>query len=173
MLSSSNASTTRYATKVQRLRSVLKSLQSRKCECPTVATELAHELIDCKASVMPFPLQDAKGGQTARDVMPLRPLGACLTAAQAELSLTHANNLFNLGADAVQAADLRWKQCQAVGGIVLFAVSDNQNFEPSAQPADLGPVGMPPMLTDRMAVKPAVLLQTTDEIPPVVPNPFQ
>src|SRR5262245_64612479 len=122
---------------------------------------------------MAFPLQDAKCDQTAGDVVRLRPRGARLTATQAELILTDADDLFNLGAPAIPAPYLWGRQRQAVGGIVLFAVSDNQHFEPSAQPADLGPVGVPPMVADRVTIEPAILFDTTDEIPPIVPNPLQ
>jgi hypothetical protein len=122
---------------------------------------------------MAFPLQDTKCHQIACDVVHLRPLGARLTATQAELILTDANNLFNVGARAIQATYLCGRQRQAVGGRVLLAVSDHQHFEPSAQPADLSPVGVPPMLTGRVAIKPAVFLQTANELPPVVPNPLQ
>ena len=85
---------------------MLKSLQSWKCECPTVTTELALEFIDREAAVMPFPLQDTKGDQTAGEMMPLRPLRARLTAAQAELILTDANDLFYLRAKAIQPPHL-------------------------------------------------------------------
>jgi hypothetical protein len=138
-----------------------------------VVTELVLEFVDREASVMAFPLQDTKRDHTAREVMHLRPLGARLTATQTELILTDSNDLFNLGANAIQAVDLCWRQRQAVGGIALFAVSDHQHFEPFAQAADLRSVGVPPMPPDRVAIEPAVLLQTTDEIPPIVPNPLQ
>jgi hypothetical protein len=138
-----------------------------------VATELAPEVVDREALVMAFPLQDTKRHYTAGDVMYLRPLGACLTATQAKLILTDSNGFFNVGVYAIQAPEFCRRQRQAVGGLVLVAVSDTHHFEPSAQPANLSPVGVPPMLTDRVAIEPAVLLQTTDDIPPLVQKPLQ
>jgi hypothetical protein len=64
----------------QRLRGMFKPIQSWKDDGTTSATELVLEFVDREAAVMPFPLQDAKGDQTARDVVHLRPLGARLTA---------------------------------------------------------------------------------------------
>src|SRR5215831_14655491 len=52
-------------------------------------------------------------------------------------------------------------------------VSDNPYFEASAQPANLGPVGVSPMLTRRMTIELAILLQATDEIPAIVPNALE
>jgi hypothetical protein len=65
---------------------------------------------------MAFPLQDTTRDHTARDVMHLRPLGARLTATQAELILTNSHDLCNVGAYARQAADLCCRPRQAVGG---------------------------------------------------------
>jgi hypothetical protein len=122
---------------------------------------------------MAFPLQDTTRAQATRDVMHLRPLGARLTATPAALILTDAHDLFNLGANAIQAADLCARQRQAVGGLVLFAVSDHQHFAPSAHAANLGPGGVPPLLTDRVAIEPAVLLQATHKRPAIGAKPLQ
>jgi hypothetical protein len=69
---------------------------------------------------MAFPLQDTKRDQTARDVVPLRPRGARLTATQAELILTNAHDFFTVGADAIEAADFCCWQGQTVGGVGPF-----------------------------------------------------
>jgi hypothetical protein len=52
---------------------------------------------------MPFPLQDTQRHQTAGDVIPLRSLGARLTATQAELILTDSHDFFNLCADPIES----------------------------------------------------------------------
>ena len=64
---------------------------------------------------------------------------------------------FDLRAETIQSAYLRGRQRQAIGGIVLLALSDNQHFESPAQPTALGPIGVPPVVTDRLAVEPAIL----------------
>ena len=76
---------------------------------------------------MAFPFQHTKCGQTASDVMQLRPFRAGLTAAQAKLILTHLDHFFDLRPDAIEPAHLGRRQCQAVGGRVLGAVSDDQD----------------------------------------------
>jgi hypothetical protein len=105
--------------------------------------------------------------------MRLSPLRACLTACEAELILTNTDQFLNVGAHTVQLPHLHGRQRQAIGGVVLFAVSDNQHFDTAAQPADLGPVGIPPMVSNRVPIEAAILLEATDKIPPIVPNPFQ
>src|SRR5262245_9764816 len=55
----------------QGLRGLSKPLQSWQLNRTTVATELALDSIDREAAVLPFPLQDAKGDQTAGEVMEL------------------------------------------------------------------------------------------------------
>ena len=100
-----------------------------------LATELALEFVDRETSVMPFPLQDTKGDQAADDVVQLRPLRARLTATQAELILADADDFFNLGTDAIQPTHLGSRQREAIGRIVLGAVSDDQDFQAPGQPA--------------------------------------
>ena len=78
----------------QALRSLPKPLQSWKPDRTTLTTEVALEFVDREAAVISFPLQDTKGDQTAGEIMPLRPLRARLTAAQAELIFTDSNDLF-------------------------------------------------------------------------------
>jgi hypothetical protein len=159
--------------KYQRLRSLFKPLQSWKYDGTTLATELVLEFVDREASVRAFPLQDTKGHHTARDVVHLRLLGAHLTARSTELLLTDADDFLDLGTYPVQLPHLHGGQRQAIGGVVLVAVSDNQDFEAAAQPADLGPVRVSPMLPHRVASEPAMLFQTPDNIPSVVATPFQ
>jgi hypothetical protein len=105
--------------------------------------------------------------------MHLRRRRARLTATEPELILTGPNDFFNLRTHVIVATYLHGRQCQAIGGVVLGAVSDNQYFQATAQPADLGLVGMPPVVPHRVSIEAAILLQATHKIPPIVPNPFQ
>ena len=100
----------------QVLRGSAKPLQSWKHERTPLATELLLELVDREAAVMPFPLEDAEGDQAADEVMDLRPLRACLTAAQLELICTDPDHFFNLGAEAIPSADLGRRQRAPIGG---------------------------------------------------------
>src|SRR5215211_2903015 len=106
-------------------------------------------------------------------MMELGPLGARLTARQAELVLANSHHLFDLGADAIQAPDLRRGQRQAAGGVVLGAVSDDQDFQAACQPAAFRPVGMPSMVANRLPIEPAILLEAAHEIPPIVVNALE
>ena len=117
---------------------------------------------------MPFPLEHTKGHQAATDMMDLRPLGACLTACQAEWVRTHADHLFELGANARQPPDFRRGQCHAVGGLVLGAVSDDHALQIACQPAPVRPGGMPSRVAHRVPIESAILLQAAHEIPPIV-----
>ena len=74
-------------------------------------TEAALELVDADTTSVAFMLQHAKRGQATHDVMLLSPLGARLTAGQAEVILAYSNALFDLGTDAIQSAHLR--RCSA------------------------------------------------------------
>ena len=103
----------------------------------------------------------------------LRPLRAGLTAGEGELILAHPNDFVDWCADTRALSYLHRRQGQAIGGIVLLAVSDKPYFEASAQPAHLGPVGVSPMLTHRMTIEPALLLQATYKIPAIVPNALE
>ena len=71
------------------------------------ATELAPEVVDRKALVEPFPLQDTEGNQTAREMMQLSPLRTRLTAIKPELVLAGAEDFFDLRTHPIKAADLR------------------------------------------------------------------
>lgn len=122
---------------------------------------------------MPLALQHTKGDQAADDGMPLGPLGARLTAAQRELIFAHTNDVLDLGSHVIQSAHLRGWYRQAIGGGVLGAVSDNQNFEAPAQPTGLSPMGLTTMVTESVYVESAVLLEATHNIPAIVPNPLQ
>ena len=110
------------------LRSASQPLQGRKRTGATSQTELALELVDTELALMPFPLQDTEGDQATGDVMQLRPLGARLTAGQAELVLTHPDDFLDLGPEAIEPPYLSRWQHEAVGGVILGAVSDDQDF---------------------------------------------
>ena len=75
-----------------------------------VATELALEGVNCDASVLPFPLQHAKGDQAAGQVMPLSLLRTRLTAIEPELVFADADDCFDLRTDPLEATDLRGRQ---------------------------------------------------------------
>ena len=77
---------------------------------------------------MSLPLQHTKGRETASHMMELRPRGAGLTARQPELILTDPNHFLDLGTETIQAADLYSRQGEAIGGEILGAVSDDQDF---------------------------------------------
>jgi hypothetical protein len=91
--------------------------------------------------------------------MELSPLRPGLTARQAELILANPDDFFNLRADAIQPTPLHRRQRQAIGGVVLLAVSDNQHFEAPIQPAARSPVGVPPIVTHRVSIEPTVLFE--------------
>ena len=94
---------------------------------------------------MSLPLQHTKGRETASHMMELCPRGAGLTACQPELILTNTDHLLDLGADTVQATDLCSRQGEAIGGKILGAVSDNQDFQAPSQLTGLRPIGMAPV----------------------------
>jgi hypothetical protein len=123
-----------YRNFLQRLRSSSQALQSWKRNCAALATELPLEFIDTQDFLMAFVLQHTKGHQTAGDMMQLDPLRAGLTAAQPELIFAHADNFLDLGAHPVQSADLGSWECQAIRGVILGAVSDDQDFHSPYQP---------------------------------------
>ena len=105
--------------------------------------------------------------------MPLRPLGARLTAGQVALGLTNSDDFRDLSPEAVDSPDLSRWQPQAVGGVILGAVSDDQDFQPPGQPTAVRPIRVPPIGPNRWAIEAAVLLQTADTVPAVVPNTLQ
>src|SRR5688500_11659766 len=105
--------------------------------------------------------------------MQLRPLGARLTAGQVELVLTNSKDFLDLSPEARDSPDLSRWQHQAVGGVILGAVSDDQDLQASGQPTAVRPIGVPPVGTNRLAIEAAVLLQTADKVPSVVPNTLQ
>ena len=110
------------------LRSASQPLQGRKRTGATSQTELALELVDTELALMPFPLQDTEGDQATGEMMPLRTLGPRLTARQTELVLTYPDDFFDLGPNAVEPPYLSRWQHEAVGGVILGAVSDDQDF---------------------------------------------
>jgi hypothetical protein len=87
-------------------------------------TELSLEFVNAELLIVPFPLQHTEGDQTARDMVLLSPFRTRLTAGQAQLILAGPDHCLNLRADAIQPTDLRSRQPQAMGGIVLLAVAD-------------------------------------------------
>jgi hypothetical protein len=136
-------------------------------------TELSLALVDTKVPIVSLAFQHTKGHQSAGDVMPLGPLGARLTAAQPELSFAHTDDFFDLGSHVIQPTDLRGRYRQAIGGVVLGAVSDHQHFKPPAQPTGLRPIGMPAMVTEPVPIEAPIPLEAAHEIPTIVPKPLQ
>jgi hypothetical protein len=59
--------------------------------------------------------------------MSLRPFGSCLTASQLKLILADTDHFLNLCAERVQATHLSGRKRQTIGGVVLGAVSDDQD----------------------------------------------
>jgi hypothetical protein len=107
---------------------------------------------------MPCPLQHAKTDKAAGHVVQLGARGACLTAAQPELVLTGTDDFLNLGAERVQAAYFSGRQCQAIRGIVLGAVSDDQDLQTTGQPAACGLIRVMPIDSEWLPVEAAILL---------------
>jgi hypothetical protein len=93
---------------------------------------------------MAFPCSPATCGQAAGDMLSRRPLRAGLTATQATWILAHPKPRFDRGPEAVEPPYLRSRQCQAVGGIGLGAVSDDQDFEATWEPSGGGPIRIKP-----------------------------
>jgi hypothetical protein len=122
---------------------------------------------------MALPLQDPKDRETARDMMKLRPRGAGLTARQPEVILTCPNHFLTWGAEAIQATDLCSRQGEASRGEILGAVSDGQDSHTPRQPTALCPIRVAPKGPKRLTIEAAILRQATDNIPAIVPNPFQ
>lgn len=104
--------------------------------------------------------------------MPLRPFRARLTVTQAELILADADHFFDLCAYAVHLPDLCSRECQAIGGVVFGAVSDDQDLQATSQSALFGPIGVTPIGPERLPIEAAILLDPTHEIPAIVPNAF-
>jgi len=157
----------------QTLRSSSQPLQTGKCMRTSLETEVALELADAEVAIVPLPLQHTKRGQAAREMMPLRPFRTGLTACQVQLIFADPDDLLNVRADAIQAAHLHRRQRQAIGGVVLLAVSDNQHLQAPIQPVARSPVRVPPMMTHRVPIEPAILFETAHEIPAIVVNPLQ
>jgi hypothetical protein len=139
----------------------------------TNCTKLSLEFVATELPIMSLPLQHTKGHEAADHMMLLSPLRARLTAGQAQWILADPEDFLDLATHAIQATHLRGRQRQAMGGVVLLAVSDNQHFEAPVPPAALGPLGGPPMKAEGVAIEPAILFETAHAIPPIVPNPLQ
>jgi hypothetical protein len=110
---------------------------------------------------------------SVNDFGPPLPLGARLTATLTELILTDSDDLFNLGTDVIHPPHLVSRQGQAIGRIVLGAVSDDQDLQATAQPSRLRLIGVAPMGAEWMIVEPTIFLEATDEMPPLAPNALQ
>jgi hypothetical protein len=157
----------------QGLRSSSKLRQSWQGHRAAFATQPALELIHAEMPCLSLPLQYAKGHEAASDVMELRPRGARLTAGSAELIFANPDDFLHVSTEARQSAHRRSQQRQAIRRIVLGAISDDQDFEVACQPPTGYPVGLTAIRTNRLAVEPAVLLEPTDQIPPIIANPLQ
>ena len=105
--------------------------------------------------------------------MQLGPLGACLTAAQPKLGLASTDDCLHLGAKRLQAAHFGSRQGQASGGVVLGAVSDDQDLQTTGQPAALCPIRVAPISPEGWPMAPTILLQPAHELPPLVAHPSQ
>jgi hypothetical protein len=105
--------------------------------------------------------------------MQLRPLGARLTAGQVELVRTNSQDFLELSPEALDSPDLSRWQHKAVGGVILGAVSDDQDSQASGQPTAVRPLRVPPIGTNRLAIEAAVLLRTADHVPSGVPHTRQ
>jgi hypothetical protein len=130
-------------------------------------------VVDTEVTVVPFPLQDTNSHPATGDVMLLGALRARLTAGQAALIFTDAHDFLNWGTDAIYPPHLSGWQRQAVGGVVLLAISDNKSFHPPAALAALGPGRMAPMVPERLPIDAAILVEAADEGPPIVAHARQ
>jgi hypothetical protein len=77
-------------------------------------TEVPLKFVDSQATFLAFPLQHPESDETAGNMMPLRPLRACLTATEIELILTRPDHVCDLRAHSIEAPDLRGRQGQAI-----------------------------------------------------------
>jgi hypothetical protein len=139
----------------------------------SLETETSFEFVDTEVPVVSFPLQHPKGDQAPGHVVPLRPLRTRLTAGSTQVILTHAHDFLALGAETIPPAHLYGREGQAIGGIVLGAVADDQPVQASSQPASCRPGGMAPIGPKRGAIESAILFKTADNRPAIVPNPLQ
>jgi hypothetical protein len=158
---------------IQGLRSSSYPLQRWEYKGASLETELSLEFVDAEVPIMSFPLQHTEGDEAAGHVMLLSPVRARLTACQAQRILAGPDDFLDLHTDGIETAHLGGRECQAIGGVVLLAVSGNEHSEAPAQPAALGPVGVPPILAGCLPIEPAILFETAHEIPSIVPNSFE
>jgi site-specific DNA recombinase len=73
----------------------------------------------------------------------------------------------------IQPADLGGRQCEAVGGIVLGAVSDDQDVQATSQPAGFRPIGGTPIGSEGLAIAAAMRLQAAHNVPSIIPKALQ
>ena len=128
---------------------------------------------DTQVAIMAFPLQHTTCGKAAADGVLLCPDEAGLTATQPALIRADPHDCLDLGPPTMQTAHLWGHQRQAIGGLVLLAVSDHEHVEAPTQPAILGPVGMSPMVTEGVTMNPTMLVEPADDIPAVVAKALQ
>lgn len=133
-------------------------------------TALPFEFVNTELTILPFPLQHTKGPQATGKMMQVARFGACFTASQTELILTGVDYFLDVGADAIHPSHLGGQLRQAIGGIVLLAVSDNQHFEAPTQPAGVRPIRTAPITPKGLTIEPEILFQAIHEVPPVVPK---
>jgi hypothetical protein len=115
---------TRKSILFQRLRSSPQPVQGWERYGLAFETEEALEFVDAEALCVAFLLQDTKRDQTAHEMMLLRLFRVGLTACQSQLILAHADDFLDLRADTIHPAHLCSRTREAIGGIVLLAVSD-------------------------------------------------
>jgi hypothetical protein len=122
---------------------------------------------------MAFSLEDIPRRETAGEVLGLSPRRARWTAPQAELIRADAPDRCSWRADPIRSAPLRRRPPQASGGLGRGAVSDAQDLQPPGPPAAVGPVRRAPIVPQGLTIAPAMLLEATDECPPIVAHPLQ
>jgi hypothetical protein len=118
-------------------------------------------------------LQHTHWAPAAGALMRLRPSPSGLTARQAEVICADPTAVLHLGADPRPPAHLHGRPAQASGGLGRRAGSDHPDVAAAAPPARLGPVGMSPRRTPRVALDPTVPLPPADAVPPIVANALQ
>ena len=95
---------------MQVLRNASQALERRECNGASLETEVPLEFVDTQAPVLTFPLQHTEGGETAGDMMQLRPLRSRLTATEPELTLTGATKTFTPPVSQPRSAQYGWRR---------------------------------------------------------------
>jgi hypothetical protein len=154
------------------LRSSVHLLQSQQSQRTAFETQLALEWLEAERPCLAFPLLDANSHAATGDVRELRALGARLTTGAAELLFAHAEDFLQESAEAVPATPLRSRPGQAMGGLVLGAISDDQDGAVTCQSIGGDPVGMPALRPHRLALAPAVLREPPANLPALIATPL-